>query len=82
MYEYKEDPSPLDPECGCYTCTNYSKAYLRHVFMSGEIISSRLNTIHNLYFYLDLMNKARAAIIEGHWPEFRDHCLARFTQVQ
>ena len=78
--EYKEDPSPLDPECACYTCKNYSKAYLRHLFMSGEILSSRLNTIHNLHFYLNLMSEARKNILEGTWQRFRDHCLTRFAK--
>lgn len=77
--EYKEDPSPLDPECDCYTCKNYTKSYLRHVFMSGEIISARLNTIHNLHFYLQLMNKAREHILNGTWSHFRDDCIRRFT---
>ncbi len=79
--EYKEDPSPLDPECECMTCRNYSKAYLRHLFLSGEILSSRLNTIHNLHFYLDLMKKARAHILAGTWASFRDHCLTRFIKT-
>ncbi|MCB0349663.1 MAG: tRNA guanosine(34) transglycosylase Tgt [Bdellovibrionales bacterium] len=78
--EYRNDPSPLDPECSCYTCKNYSKAYLRHLFMSGEILSARLNTIHNLHFYLDLMAKSRVAIKEGKWEEFRDFCLTRFIK--
>ena len=78
--EFRNDPSPLDPECGCYTCRNYSKAYLRHVFMSGEIISARLNTIHNIHFYLDLMARVRGAIRSGEWPAFRDHCLTRFSK--
>jgi queuine tRNA-ribosyltransferase len=78
--EFKNDPSPLDPECDCYTCKNYSKAYLRHVFLSGEIISSRLNTIHNLHFYLNLMNKAREAILNSEWESFRDDCLTRFAK--
>ena len=78
--EYKEDPSPLDPECDCYTCTNYSKAYLRHLFLSGEILSSRLNTVHNLHFYMKLMEKSRKAIEEGRWAEFRDDCLTRFVK--
>lgn len=80
--EFKEDPSPLDPECDCYTCKNYSKAYLRHLFMTGEITSARLNTIHNLHFYLQLMNRARQAILEGTWESFRDHCLTRFVKPQ
>jgi queuine tRNA-ribosyltransferase len=78
--EFKEDSSPLDPECSCYTCQNYSKAYLRHLFLAGEILSARLNTIHNLHFYLDLMNKARNAILEGSWDTFRDWCLTRFVK--
>lgn len=77
--EYRQDPSPLDPECECYTCQNYSKAYLRHLFLSGEILSARLNTIHNLHFYLNLMSRARSAILDGSWPEFRQHCLTRFA---
>ncbi|MCB0379564.1 MAG: tRNA guanosine(34) transglycosylase Tgt, partial [Bdellovibrionales bacterium] len=60
--EYKEDPSPLDPECGCYTCKNYTKSYLRHLFMTGEILGSRLNTLHNLHYYFKLMRQAREAI--------------------
>ena len=77
--EYKEDESPLDPECDCYTCKNYSKAYLRHLFLSAEILASRLNTIHNLHFYLNLMNKAREHILSGTWNEFKNHCLRRFS---
>ncbi|MNS73004.1 Queuine tRNA-ribosyltransferase [compost metagenome] len=80
--EYKEDPSPLDPECDCYTCTNYTKAYLRHLFLSGELLSSRLNTIHNIHFYMKLMEKARQAIEEGRWEEFRDDCLTRFVRKE
>ncbi|MBX7231905.1 MAG: tRNA guanosine(34) transglycosylase Tgt [Bdellovibrionales bacterium] len=77
--EYKEDPNPLDSSCNCYTCKNYSRAYLRHVFLSGEIISARLNTIHNLHFYLDLMKQMRQSILQGNWVEFRDRCLTQFV---
>ncbi|MGE0633741.1 MAG: tRNA guanosine(34) transglycosylase Tgt [Pseudobdellovibrionaceae bacterium] len=78
--EYKEDASPLDSECDCYTCRNYSKSYLRHLFLSGEILGSRLNTIHNLYFYMKLMERSREAIRAGKWKEFRDFCLTRFVK--
>ena len=78
--EYRTDPSPLDDECDCYTCSNYSKAYLRHLFMAGEILSAQLSTIHNLHFYLSLMKKARSAILAGTWEEFRNHCLTRFAK--
>lgn len=78
--QYREDDTPLDPECGCYTCKNYSKAYLRHLFLSGEILGSRLNTIHNIYFYMNLMKEAREALQGDRWVEFRDDCLTRFVR--
>jgi queuine tRNA-ribosyltransferase len=78
--EYKEDSGPLDPECDCYTCKNYSRAYLRHLFLSGEILGSRLNTIHNLHFYMTVMRKAREALEQDRWPEYRDDCLTRFVR--
>ena len=59
---YERDFTPLDPECGCYTCTHYTKAYLRHVFKAGEIISARLLTTHNLYYLIELMTQMRQAI--------------------
>lgn len=63
--EFAEDDTPLDPLCGCYTCRNFTKAYLRHLYMAKELLSYRLNTYHNLHFYLDLMQQVRAAI-ENH----------------
>lgn len=69
--EFKADPSPLDPDCGCYTCRNYSRAYLRHLFMAREILSMRLNTLHNLYFYLDFFGKMRRAIEENRFASFK-----------
>ncbi len=79
--QYKEDAGPLDPECDCYTCNNYSRAYLRHLFMSGEILGSQLNTIHNLHFYMSVMAKARKALEEDRWDEYRDDCLTRFVRT-
>lgn len=78
--EYKEDPRPLDENCDCYTCKNYSRAYLRHLFLSGEILGSRLNTIHNLRFYMSLMEKIRTALENDTWVEFRNDCLTRFVR--
>lgn len=66
--EYKDDAGPLDPECGCYTCRNFSRAYLRHLFQASEILYSTLGTLHNLRFYLDLMRRVRRAILEGRFP--------------
>ncbi|CAK7028864.1 MAG: Queuine tRNA-ribosyltransferase [Desulfovibrio sp.] len=63
--EFAEDDSPLDPNCSCYTCRTFSKAYLRHLYVAKELLSFRLNSLHNLTYYLDLVKKARAAIING-----------------
>lgn len=62
--EYARDTRPLDPDCECYTCRHYSRAYLRHLYRSGEILGARLNTIHNLHYFTDLMNRLRSAIEE------------------
>jgi len=68
---YAEDDRPLDEECGCYTCRTHSRAYLRHLFLAGEITSSTLNTLHNLHFYLDTMRRIREAIVFGRLESFR-----------
>jgi queuine tRNA-ribosyltransferase len=68
---YKSDPMPLELDCGCYTCTNFSRGYLRHLYVSGEILASRLNTIHNLYFYADFMRRMRGAIDVGRFADFK-----------
>jgi queuine tRNA-ribosyltransferase len=69
--EFRKDPGPLDPDCTCYTCRNHSRAYLRHLFMNREILSMRLNTMHNLNFYLDFFRKMREAIENGAFMKFR-----------
>ena len=68
---YEDDAGPLDPACSCKVCQNYSRAYLRHLYRSGEILSSQLNTYHNLHFYLDLMRRVREAIQNNRFDEFR-----------
>ncbi len=68
--EYKNDANPLDPNCDCYTCKNYSKGYLRHIFLSKEILSMRLNTIHNLHFYFNFFRNMRKSILENKFLEF------------
>jgi queuine tRNA-ribosyltransferase len=65
------DTGPIDPECGCYTCRHYSRAYLRHLDRCGEMLGPRLATLHNLHHYLDLMKRMRAAIAEGGFDAFR-----------
>jgi len=68
---FAEDMSPPDPACGCYTCRGFSRAYLRHLFLAGEITGSTLNTVHNLYFYLDTMRRIREAISLGTFEKLR-----------
>ena len=68
---YEEDEGALDPECGCYVCRNYTRAYLRHLYRAGEILASHLNTYHNLYYYLNLMQCMRNAIQENEFAGFR-----------
>jgi queuine tRNA-ribosyltransferase len=60
--DFARDPRPLDELCDCYTCRNFSRAYLRHLYMAGEILSSQLNSLHNLYFYHRLMKRCREMI--------------------
>ncbi len=69
---FKEDPCPIEKECNCYTCRNYSRAYLRHLFMAKELLGIHLATIHNLFFMESLMKQIRAAIIERKFEAFKD----------
>ena len=68
---YAEDLRPLDPRCSCYTCRNYTRAYIRHLHKSREMLAARLCTLHNLHFYLRLVRRAREAILEGRFEAFR-----------
>jgi len=67
---YKEDLRPIDERCGCYTCTHFSRAYIRHLITMNEILGMRLTTIHSLWFYQELMQMARAAILENRYDDF------------
>jgi queuine tRNA-ribosyltransferase len=73
---HQSDTGPLDPNCACYTCRNYSRAYLRHLDRCNEILGARLNTIHNLHYYLGLMARIRAALDEGTFARFAADFLA------
>jgi queuine tRNA-ribosyltransferase len=68
--EYATDPRPVDEECECYTCQHFSRSYLRHLASAGEILSARLNTLHNLYFYQYLMRSMRQALATGRFIDF------------
>jgi queuine tRNA-ribosyltransferase len=80
--QFRADPRPLDPECACETCRGgYSRAYLRHLFVSREILAARLNTIHNLTFYMDLMRRMREAIVERRFAAWCQTWAARPVEV-
>jgi queuine tRNA-ribosyltransferase len=68
---FREDERPVDEQCQCYTCRTYSRAYLRHLYMAREILSYRLNTVHNLFYFTTLLEGLRAAIGDGTYEEFR-----------
>lgn len=76
---YKNDFNPPDPDCNCYTCRNFTNAYLRHLYVSNEINSIILNTIHNLYFYNNLMKKMREAIKEHKFQLFKEEFLSSYS---
>lgn len=76
--KYKFDKRPIDENCGCFTCKNYSRAYLRHLYTSGEVLALRLNTIHNLYYYFSLIKNIRKAIIDEKLSEF----MIKFYELQ
>jgi len=79
---YAKDPGPADPECGCYTCRTFSRAYLRHLFAAQELLAFRLNSIHNLTFYLDLMAGLQGAIERGETRAYVGRMLGGFATAE
>jgi queuine tRNA-ribosyltransferase len=79
---YKDDAGPLDPNCPCYTCRTYSRAYLRHLFQAGEILYASLATRHNLQRYLDIMRQMRHAILLGDFPKYLDSARTAPAQLE
>ena len=77
---YAEDSAPLDPECSCDACTRYTLAYLRHLYVAREILSMRLNTLHNLTFYLTLMRQMREAILENRFDDWRKNFYTKWKE--
>ncbi len=77
--KYKDDLKPLDEKCECYTCKNYSRAYLRHLFNAGEILALELASIHNLYFYLNLMKLIRQHIKKGDFTNWKNNFILQIT---
>ncbi len=75
--QYERDKQPIDPECECSTCRTFTRAYLRHLFNANEVLALRLGTIHNLFFYLQLMRSIRTSIEQGRFREFKREFLAK-----
>lgn len=78
--QFKDDTSPVDDECDCYTCRNFTRAYLRHLFVAKEILALQLASIHNLRFYLNLMSEARQMIIEDKFTEWKKEKVEKISQ--
>lgn len=76
---YEDEAGPLDPECECHVCRNYSRAYLRHLYRAGEILSSQLNTFHNLYYFLNLMQQMREAIKRDDFISFHNSFFSTYS---
>jgi len=78
--QYERDFRPIEESCGCYTCRNYTRAYIRHLYKSEELLAFRLVTIHNLYFLLQFMRDMREAIVQGNFSKFREHFMEHYKQ--
>ncbi len=77
--EFREDTGPVDADCECSVCKNYSRAYLCHLYRSHEMLGGTLGSIHNLYFIINLVKKMRASILDGSFPEFKEKFLQKYT---
>lgn len=75
---FKDDDRPVDEDCTCYTCRNFSRAYLRHLDKCGEILGSTLNSVHNIHYFRELLRQLREAIIAGRFDEFAKDFYANF----
>ena len=80
--KWKETFEPIDKNCDCYVCKNYSRAYIRHLLKVNEITGMRLMTIHNLHFYIKLMKRMREAILEDRFEEFRNDFHAKWNGLK
>ena len=78
--QYREDFSPLEKDCGCYTCKNYTRAYLSHLYRSKEMLAGTLGTIHNLYFIVTLVKDIRSSIMADTFESFKTSFLAKYLK--
>jgi len=79
---YRQDFGPLDPDCTCFVCRNYHRAYIRHLFSAKEALGMRLNSYHNLFFLAELMRRIRQSIAEGTFVQFKKEFLSRYSQQE
>jgi queuine tRNA-ribosyltransferase len=79
---YARDPGPLDPECACYTCRRYSRAYIRHLFQATEVLAQELATLHSVHFYLETMSRMRTALREGRFADWSRQFLAAYRSEE
>jgi len=77
--KFKDDFSRIDENCDCFTCANYSRAYLRHLFNAGEILAMELASIHNLHFYIELVSEARKQIIKNSFKEWKNKIINKIS---
>ena len=80
--QYEKDFESVDPDCGCYTCRSFSRAYLRHLFQAQEILGLRLATMHNITFYMQLVSRARQAVLDGSFEDWKSHVLSVYKPVE
>ena len=78
---FAADKAPIDPDCTCYTCRTFSRAYLRHLIIAKETLALRLTTIHNLHFMLDTMRRIRLSILDGSFAEYKRDFLQTYQTV-
>jgi queuine tRNA-ribosyltransferase len=77
---YSQDFTPLDKDCSCYTCKNFTRAYLRHLFNAEELLGHRLVSLHNIHFYLEIMRSLRQAIAQDRFTEFKKEFFAHYQR--
>jgi queuine tRNA-ribosyltransferase len=79
--QYRGDFTPIEKDCGCYTCANYTRAYLAHLFRAKEMLAATLASIHNLYFSVNLVKKIRQSILDGQFAKFRDEFVQNYAKL-
>jgi queuine tRNA-ribosyltransferase len=80
--EFRVDISPIEKDCDCYTCKNYSRAYIGHLFRGKEMLAGTLASIHNIYFIVNLVKKIRKSIFDNNFDSFKKEFLERYVKIQ